>query len=514
MSEHGLNPNVSTSEVSALTHATPEVAEQQVSPAETLPEASGQSPAEQPTVEATTTEHAPSSEGAALTPQEMPAPPPASFEQPVVPDSGVQPPPATTSEPKPFEKIELPPEPEDKPIPVVVTDELLAQLQGIMERGEAITVHVVQRVRGGLRVQYQGIKMFLPASQFYLKKRPSEQELKQLEGKDIPVHIAEITKDETGRITFIVSRRKLLRDEFYSRFKVGDIVEGTVTAVQEFGLFVDLGGFEGLVHISRVAHRPPANLAELYKPGDVVRAQIVEIKPEEDRISLSIKALEPSPWQTVAERYHPGNRYVGIVRRLAPFGAFVELEPGIEGLVRLRELSWTRRITNPAEVLKEGQQVEVVVLAVEPEKERIELSLRQTTDNPWPRLAAKYPPGFHTTGIVRQISSAGVLLTVGGEVDAFMPRSHMRTVMKGKRIPYHPGDIVAITVFEVDPENESFIVEPRVEPEEELFGPPRDSAKQSSGNKPAEQRQSNPTKITLGELLSEEERRRLFGNTE
>lgn len=448
--------------------------------------------------------------------QQVPIPPSEDEPQPTAPaasdvvTSNVA---ATTmgGEPQPFQKIELPPD-EEKPTPVVVTDELLARLQQAMERGETITVHVAQRIRGGLRVTYEGIKMFLPASQFYLKKTPNNEELQAAVGTDLPVQITEIVKDEAGRISFIVSRRKLLRDEFYRRIKVGDIIEGTVTSVHSFGLFVDVGGFDGLVHITRVAHQPPANLAAVFKQGDKVRAQVIEVDPEHDKISLSMKALEPSPWQTAAERYQPGQRYRGVVRRIAPFGAFVELEPGIEGLVRNSELSWTRRITNASEILRIGQEVEVMVLEVNPSAEQINLSLRRTTDNPWPHIAAKYPRGFHTTGVVRQVSGPGVLLTIGGEVDAFMPRSHMRSVLKGKRIPYSVGDIVAVTVVEVDVERESFIVEPRVEPEEELFGPPRDIASHGHSSKQQPQRSTNPNRITLGELLSEEERRRLFGD--
>lgn len=417
---------------------------------------------------------------------------------------------AMVGEPQPFQKIELPPA-EEKPTPVAVTNELLVRLQQVMERRETISVHVVQRIRGGLRVTYEGINMFLPASQFYLKKTPSSEELQAAVGTNLSVHITEIVKDEAGRISFIVSRRQLLRDEFYHRIKVGDIIEGTVTSVQSFGLFVDVGGFDGLVHITRVSHRSPANLAAVFKRGDKVRAQVIEVDPEHNKISLSMKALEPSPWQTAAERYQPGQRYRGIVRRIAPFGAFVELEQGIEGLVRNSELSWTRRITNAGEILHVGQEVEVIVLDVNPSAEQIDLSLRRTTDNPWPQIAAKYPRGFHTTGVVRQVTGPGVLLTIGGEVDAFMPRSHMRSVLKGKRIPYSVGDIVAVTVVEVDVERESFIVEPRVEPEEELFGPPRDVAPQSHSPKQHPQRPTNPNRITLGELLSEEERRRLFG---
>ncbi len=428
------------------------------------------------------------------------------------PDASAAPASTQPVEPTPFQKIELPPV-EEKPAPVVVTDELLARLQGIMERGETITVHVAQRIRGGLRVIYEGIKMFLPSSQFFLKKSPTNEELQAAVGSDLPVHIAEIVKDEAGRISFIVTRRPLLRQQFYSSIAVGDIVEGTVTSVQSFGLFVDIGGFDGLVHISRVSHQPPADLSSTFKRGDRVRAQIVEIDPEHDKISLSMKALEPSPWQTVAERYRIGERYRGVVRRLVPFGAFVELEQGIEGLLRVGELSWTRRISDPRDVLQEGQEVEVVVIEIKPEREQIDLSLRRTSENPWPGFVSKYPRGFHTTGVVRKVSGPGVLLTIGGEVDAFMPRSHMRSVLKGKRIPYSPGDIVAVTVVEIDPDNESFIVEPRVEPEDELFGPPREGSA-AAPPKPREHRTGNPNRITLGELLSDEERQRLFGSSQ
>jgi small subunit ribosomal protein S1 len=500
MSEHELRPEA------VPTAGQPDAEQTTMAPTDNAPAASH-------AIEAASSPAPPAEEGV---PAEQPpaTPAPSAAEPAVSQQSAAQQQTTTDSsvQPQPFQKIELPPA-EEKPAPVVVTDELLARLQGIMERGEPITVHVAQRIRGGLRVMFEGIKMFLPSSQFFLKKSPTASELQSVVGTDIPVHIAEIVKDEAGRISFIVTRRNLLRQEFYQRFKVGDIVEGTVTSVQSFGLFVDIGGFDGLVHISRVSHQPPADLNATFKRGDQVRAQIVEIDPAHDKISLSMKALEPSPWQAAAERYQPGQRYRGVVRRLVPFGAFVELEPGIEGLIRLGELSWTRRITDPAEVLREGQEVEVVVLEVKPEREQIDLSIRRTTENPWPGFVTKYPRGFHTTGVVRKVSGPGVLLTIGGEVDAFMPRSHMRSVLKGKRIPYSPGDIVAVTIVEVDPNSESLIVEPRVEPEEELFGPPRESAGAPPA-KPREQRPANPTRITLGELLSEEERQRLFGSSQ
>ncbi len=522
MSQHDLRPDAAASaktsdtspaeSPSATEHAASQLIEEQAPvPAaapnqQPAPEATVASPEAAQVVSSTPDRPPASDAGSAEAPRETAA----TGAEPTPPMAQVPSVQQSHAEPRPFEKIELPPA-EEKPAPVAVTDELLARLQDIMGRGEVITVHVAQRIRGGLRVLYDGIKMFLPASQFFLKKTPSNDELQAAVGSDIPVQIADIVKDEAGRISFVVSRRNLLREEFYRRIKVGDIVEGVITSVQSFGLFVDIGGFDGLVHISRVSHRPPANLGDAFKPGDTVRAQIIEIDPSHDKISLSMKALEPSPWQTALERYRVGERSSGVVTRLAPFGAFVELEAGVEGLIRNSELSWMRRVRHPSEILREGEQVEVVVLEIKPDRGQIDLSLRRTTENPWPAIAAKYPRGMHTTGVVREVSGPGVLLTIAGEVDAFMPRSQMRAILKGKRIPYSVGDIVAVTVVDVSVETESFIVAPRVEPEEELFGPPREGS-QPPKQEPA--RSGNPRKITLGELLSEEERQRLYGGSE
>lgn len=410
------------------------------------------------------------------------------------------------------------------PAPVVITDELLAKLQNAKEAGEIIHVQVAERVKGGLRVLFEGVRLFLPASQFYIKKTPTNEELESVVGTSIPVQVFEIQKDETGKISIIASRKSLLKNEFLKSIKVGDTVEGVISTIMPFGVFVDIGGYDGLIHISRISHQHVENPHNMFKRGDTVKAKIIEIDTAKDKIALSTKEFEESPWTTAEADFPAGSRHKGIVKRLADFGAFVELKRGIEGLLRVGELSWTKRTGHPSEVLTVGQEIEVMVTDVSAEKKQVGLSLKRLSDSPWKGLSEKLPIGAETTGVVKQVTGQGAVVTVGGEYDGFMPRSKMRDIMRGNRIPYSPGDMVSVIVADMNEDNQSLILAPKVSEEEMAQAAARgDNGRRERreggedrgprARVPKESEASANKNFSLADLLSESERTRLFGES-
>lgn len=412
------------------------------------------------------------------------------------------------------------------PPPVVITDELLSKLQAAKEAGEAIHVHVAERVKGGLRVLFEGVRLFLPASQFYIKKTPTNEELESVVGTSIPVQVFEIQKDETGKISIIASRKNLLKNEFLRSINIGDTVEGVVSTIMPFGVFVDIGGYDGLIHISRISHQHVENPHNMFKRGDKVKAKIIEIDSAKDKIALSTKEFEESPWTTAEADFPAGSRHKGVVKRLADFGAFVELKRGIEGLLRVGELSWTKRTGHPSEVLTVGQEIDVMVTDVSAEKKQVGLSLKRLTDSPWKGLSEKFPIGAETTGIVKQVTGQGAVVTVGGEYDGFMPRSKMRDIMRGNRIPYKTGDMVSVIIADMNEDNQSLILAPKVSEEELAQAALRGDSgrrdrrdgeerepREPRARVPKESEASSNKNFSLADLLSESERSRLFGES-
>ncbi len=432
--------------------------------------------------------------------------------------------PSTSGSEAPTASAEAATPEETKPAPVVITDEILARLQAAKDSTEAIMVDVAERVRGGLRVLFEGVKLFLPASQFFIKKTPSDEELQSVVGTQIPVNVFEIQKDDTGKISIIASRKNILKAEFLKNIKVGDTVEGTVSTIMPFGVFVDIGGFDGLIHISRISHQRVDNPHNVFKRGDTVKAKIIEIDTEKDKIALSTKEFEESPWTTVETEYAKGSRHKGIVRRITDFGAFVELRKGIEGLLRVSELSWTKRTGHPSEVVAVDQEIEVMVVDCSAEKKQVGLSIKRLSDSPWKGITDKFPVGAETTGVVKQVMGQGAVITVGGEFDGFMPRSKMRDVMRGKRIPYNVGDMVSVVVADVNQDDESLILAPKVDPNEAIFGSPREGARrgprEDRGDReprarvPREAEAKADSNFSLADLLSDNEKTSLFGKSE
>lgn len=408
---------------------------------------------------------------------------------------------------------------EPKQPAVVITDETLARLQQICDNKEIIQVVVTERIRGGLRVAFENVKMFLPASQYTVKKSPSDEELQSAVGTTITAQISQIEKDDTGKISFICSRKNILKEEFIKSINVGDTVQGTVASVMPFGVFVDIGGFDGLIHISRISRSRIDDPNTRFKKGDQVTAKIIEIDLKKDKIGLSTREFEPSPWENIAQEVTAGTTIKGKVRRLADFGAFVEVRPGVDGMLRISELSWGTRINHPSEVVQVGQELDLYVIEVNPEKQQIALSLRRTLPSPWAGIESKFPLGAETAGVVKQVIAQGVVITIGGEYDGFMPRSKMRDIIRGNRIPYNQGDMVSVVVADVNGADQTLILAPKVDPNSAPFGGERGGRRRDGeeGDRaprnvkiPREQEASSNTTISIMDLLSDTEKNNLF----
>lgn len=344
-----------------------------------------------------------------------------------------------------------------------VLDAVFNELKQIKEQNGVIEVEVTSRIKGGLRVVYKDLQLFLPASHFTIKRTPTEEELQDSIGNKFTVNIHEVQELEEGRRAVIVTRKNLLVNDFWSNIEVGQTVKGKITSIASFGVFVDIGGVEGLIHVSRLSQVHVDDPSKLYKKGDVIEAKVVDINKETNKIALSRKELEPSPWAGIEEEFAVGSVKKGIVRRITDFGAYIELKPGIDGLLRTPEISWTKRIKHPSEVFAAGQEIDIAILAVNPEKQTISLSYKQTITNPWEELAAKYPIGTEVTGTVAQVMPQGVIISVADEVDGFMPKSKIRNAQKGKKIPYEVGDSIQVKVSDIVPAQESLILEPLAE---------------------------------------------------
>lgn len=341
-------------------------------------------------------------------------------------------------------------------------DAAFEKLKAAHASGTTIDVVIKDRIRGGLRVMFEDIPIFLPTSHFTSRRSPSEEELAQAIGTTVKVHIHELTEDQDNRKTVIVSRKKAITEEAWDKIKVGDVVEGIVSSIASFGIFLDLGGIEGLIHISRLSQVHITDTKNFAQKGDKMKAVVIEVDREKNRIALSKKDLETSCWSGIEAKYPAGSKVMGTVRRFTDFGAYVEVEPGVDGLLRIGELSWTKRIKHPSEVLTLNAQIETEVLSISEEKNTMHLSLKKLMPNPWQELKDKFEIGREFNAIVKQVMTQGCVLSIEGEVDGFMPRSKMRQLARGKKIPYEVGESVEILISDVLPEQESVIIEPKL----------------------------------------------------
>jgi len=317
---------------------------------------------------------------------------------------------------------------------------------------------VVERVKGGLSVDI-GIPAFLPGSQVDI--RPIR-DLDQFVGQTIDFNVI---KYDRKRNNVVLSRRTILekhREEekriTLENIQEGNIVEGIIKNITDYGIFIDLGGIDGLLHITDISWGRISRPADSFSKGQRIMVKIMSFDREKERVALGLKQLTENPWETIHEKYPVGSVMEGKVVNLTDYGAFIELEPGVEGLVHISEMFWTREIRHPSKVLSPGQLVQVMILEVKTEEKRISLGLKQTMSNPWEALREKYPVGTLIKGVVRNITNFGVFVGIEDGIDGLIHLSDISWTQKVK----HPSDLfkkgqeIEAMVLNVDVENEKF----------------------------------------------------------
>jgi small subunit ribosomal protein S1 len=265
------------------------------------------------------------------------------------------------------------------------------------------------------------------------------------------------------RGNIVVSRRSVLeetraeqRSEIVAKLAEGQIIDGVVKNITDYGAFIDLGGIDGLLHVTDMAWRRVNHPSDVVNVGDTVKVQIIRINPETQRISLGMKQLQADPWAGIEAKYPVGARFSGTVTNIADYGAFVELEPGVEGLIHVSEMSWTKKNVHPGKIVSTSQQVEVQILEVDPQKRRISLGLKQTQDNPWDAFLAAHPKGAVVEGPVRNITEFGLFIGLDGGVDGMVHLSDLDWNRSGDEAikDYKKGDNVKAVVLDVDSQKE------------------------------------------------------------
>jgi small subunit ribosomal protein S1 len=332
-------------------------------------------------------------------------------------------------------------------------DRSWTRIQALYEQGQPVMVEVKEKVKGGLVAIIEGIRAFLPASQVDLKRAS---DLGEYVGQKFLVKIIELNRKK-GRI--ILSRRTVLEEEqkaarskTLASLKEGEIVEGQVVEVTDFGVFVALGGVDGLVHRSEITWGRFNHPKDVVQKGQTVKAKVLSVDSERERVNLSMKALSEDPWLTVSEKHPVGSRLTGKVVGLTQFGAFVEVEPGLEGLIHISELSWVKRPKHPGEILKEGQVVEAQVLRIDPAERRLSLGLKQTQPDPWKSLPDRYPPGTLVKGKVTGITDFGVFVEVEPGIEGLIHVSELahEQIEKPADI-FKKGDEIEAVILQIDP---------------------------------------------------------------
>ncbi len=288
------------------------------------------------------------------------------------------------------------------------------------QSNQTIEAKVLRTVKGGLMVEVFGVNAFLPGSQLDLTRVKN---IPSYVGKTIPVKVIKINK---ARKNIVVSRREVLLEEQEKlrqklmEIRPGDVIEGVVKNVTDFGAFVDIGGIDGLIYISELSWTKIGHPSEVVKPGDKVKVKVLEVDPENMKISLSLKLLQPHPWEKVKEKYPVGTTVRGTVKKIIDYGIFVELEPGIEGFVHISEMKWGKPPRHPSEVVKEGARVDVVVLNVDIEKQRISLGMKQAQPDPWALIEEKYPVGSIVKGVVKEFENYGAYIELEDGIEGFL----------------------------------------------------------------------------------------------
>jgi small subunit ribosomal protein S1 len=313
------------------------------------------------------------------------------------------------------------------------------RLRRASQTHETITGRVEERIKGGLRVNLDGVSAFLPGSQ--IDVRPVRN-LETFMNQEIEVRVIKLNR-KRGNV--VVSRKAVLEEsvnkkkgETLSNIEEGVVLEGTVKNITDYGAFIDLGGIDGLLHIIDMSWGRIQSPAEILKVGDSVQVKVLKFDREKERISLGYKQLMPDPWQSVAERFPKGSHVRGRVVSLTDYGAFVEIEAGVEGLVHVTEMTWSKRLKHPSKLLSIGQEVEAVVLEVDSNNRRISLGLKQVSEDPWETLPARYHIGSRVSGKVRSLTDFGAFIEIEDGIDGLV---HVSDISWTKRIK-HPSDVL------------------------------------------------------------------------
>jgi small subunit ribosomal protein S1 len=313
-------------------------------------------------------------------------------------------------------------------------------LQKAFDEKLTISGTVAQVIKGGLAVDI-GVRAFMPASRSGARDVP---EMQTLIGQEIACRIIKL---DTEKEDVVVDRRVVLEEERaharesrLSQLKPGDVVHGAVRSLLDYGAFIDVGGVDGMLHVADISHGRVNKPSDVLSIGQELDVQVLKVDPAKRRISLGLKQLQPDPWTLADEKYHVGDRVKGTVARVTDFGAFVELEPGLDGLIHLSELSWSKKVRKPSDVVKPGDMVEVAVLAISPAEKRISLGLKQALGDPWDEVQTRYPVGSVVEGPVTQLKQFGAFVQVTDEIEGMI---HVGDIVNDRRIN-HPQDVLKV----------------------------------------------------------------------
>jgi small subunit ribosomal protein S1 len=336
-------------------------------------------------------------------------------------------------------------------------EEAWTRLEVVFADGQPVNGVIVGRVKGGFTVDLGGASAFLPGSQVDI--RPVR-DVGPLMGKEQPFAIL---KMDRPRGNIVVSRRAILeearaeqRTELVGQLQEGEVRDGVVKNITDYGAFVDLGGIDGLLHVTDMSWKRVSHPSQVLAVGDTVKVQIVKINPDTQRISLGMKQLQADPWDGVEAKYPVGAKMTGRITNITDYGAFVELEAGVEGLVHVSEMSWTKKNVHPGKIVSTSQEVDVVVLDVDSSKRRISLGLKQAQDNPWDAFVAAHPIGSTVEGEVKNATEFGLFIGLDNDIDGMVHLSDLDWNVSGEEAiqRYRKGEMVKAKVLDVDVEKE------------------------------------------------------------
>jgi small subunit ribosomal protein S1 len=331
------------------------------------------------------------------------------------------------------------------------------RLETAFNNSEIVTGVITGRVKGGFTVEIENVRAFLPGS--LVDVRPVR-DTSYLEGKPLEFKVIKL---DQKRNNVVVSRRAVVEQEFSAErsalmdnLQEGSVVRGSVKNLTDYGAFVDLGGIDGLLHITDMAWKRVKHPSEVVKVGDEIEVRILKFDRERSRVSLGLKQLGADPWENIARRYPPNTRVFGKVTNIADYGAFVEIEDGVEGLVHVSEMDWTNKNVNPAKVVHTGQEVEVMVLDVDEERRRISLGLKQCQANPWKEFAENFNRGDRVSGQIKSITDFGIFIGLSGNIDGLVHLSDISWDQPGEEAVrnYQKSQQVEAMVLAIDPERE------------------------------------------------------------